>query len=308
MTTLLTKVDWFGCRTTADVSQALEAVEAGFVDHSGYFDSKDLGKGWNGFEQSKALTMGGERVGMMAFGGRHQKGWVSINLTGGGCGWIDDWKASEAVYSSLRGYESRRVDIALDTFHREATHDKVLEAYHAGLFATDRRPPAMRMILNGDPREGQTIYVGKRENGKFFRGYEKGRELASKVADLEITHIDEIPVEDMYRLELELKAKQGPLPVDLIQNRDRYFAGAYPYLETVIDSAPLSYSQSKAKVIARSVEASVSRIRAQYGSTIFTLLEAYGGDVGRLFADICGTKHNEDLVAAGALLFERLPE
>lgn len=308
MTTSLTKVDWFGCRTTAQIPEVLEAVEGAFLDHAGFFDAKDIGKGWNGFEQTKALTMGGERVGMMAYGGRQQKGWVAINLSGAGCAWIEDWAASEAVYAGLRSYETRRLDIALDTYHREVTHDKVLAEYRAGSFDGDGRPPAMKMILNEDPMDGQTIYIGKRENGKFLRGYEKGCEMVSKLnTALEVTHIDGIPVLDFYRLELELKAKQGPLPLDLIEKRDQYFSGAYPYLARVIDAAPLTYSQSKAKAVARSVEAAAAQIRSQYGNTIYTLLEAYGGDVGRLFNDICGTKHNDDLVAAGALLFERLP-
>lgn len=305
MTTNLTKVDWFGCRSTASVAEVLGAVEGSLGPHAATFDAIDTGRGWNGFEQTKALSKGGERIGMIAFGGKQQRGWVTVNLTGSGCAWIDDWEASEGCYASLRGYEARRVDIALDTWQQEVTHDKVLQAYADGQFSGDGRPPAMRQILNADPYAGQTIYIGKRENGKFLRCYEKGCELAAKLgAGVQVTHLDGVPILDMYRLELEMKAKTSLLPVDLIENRDRYFAGSYPYLKFVIDAAPLPFSQTKEKAIAHTVEAAIARVKTQYGSTLFTLLEAYGGDVGRLFGDICGHKHNDDLVAAGALLFE----
>lgn len=303
--TSFTKIDWFSCRTTAQVPEVLEAIANGFGDHSGMVETRQRPGGWQGYEQSRTVTVGGQHVGIMAYGGSNQRGWVSINLSGQGCAWVDDWKATEDVYSSLRAYEARRVDIALDTYQREVTHDTVVEAYREGQFSVTNHTPAMRLILNEDRYDGQTVYVGKRQSGKFFRGYEKGYELASKNPGLRVTHIDEIPIEDFYRLEIELKAKEGPLPTDLIAQRDNYFSGAYPYLQSVLDAEPKTYSQSREKAIQRTVEETMAQIRLQYGPSLYTLLQAFDGDVLSLFKKICGSKHNDDLVAAGALLYQK---
>jgi DNA relaxase NicK len=63
--------------------------------------------------------------------------------------------------------------------------------------------------------------------------YEKGLELAGKVAGTVVTAIDGHPVEDIYRCEVELKAESRPILWEVVERRDQYFAGSYP-------SAPMS--------------------------------------------------------------------
>jgi DNA relaxase NicK len=69
----------------------------------------------------------------------------------------------------------------------------------------------VQTITSSNERAGRTVYVGKGEVDKFFRAYEKGFELAGKVAGIVVTAIDGHPVEDIYRCEVELKAESRPI-------------------------------------------------------------------------------------------------
>lgn len=93
----------------------------------------------------------------------------------------------------------------------------------------------MQTITSSNERAGRTVYVGKREKSdKFFRAYEKGFELAGKVAGMVVTAIDGHPVEDIYRCEVELKAESRPIPWEVVERRDQYFAGSYPFCADVL--------------------------------------------------------------------------
>jgi hypothetical protein len=50
--------------------------------------------------------------------------------------------------------------------------------------------------------------------------------------------------------------------------------------------------------------ASLYQIRRMYGTTLFTALAAYGGDVGAIWEKIVGKEHNQRLVDAGVLMFD----
>ncbi len=300
----LTKIDWLGFRVQAQPMECLEALRGVFGEYGQYLSSNPNKHGWNGFEQSAGLSLMGLNVGRVAYGGESQKGWVRIDISGTGCEWVADWDNCESDLSGLSEFQTRRVDIALDTGKREVTHDTVVAAHRAGLFTTCGKPPSMTKIEPEDPYEGKTVYVGKRDQPKFLRAYEKGYELAKKCPGLEITSIDNIPIADMYRLELELKAKNQPLPVDLIENRDQYFSGAYPYLQSVLSVEPEIFKMSREKGPQRSLASMLGVMRTQYGNTLFTALAAYGGDVGAVWEKIIGDHHNEKLLAEGVLLVD----
>jgi DNA relaxase NicK len=208
---------------------------------------------------------------------------------------------------TLPALSLRRCDIALDTVGRQVTHESVVGAYRVGMFAAPGRPgrpPKCQRIESERPEDGRTVYIGSRENDKFFRGYEKGLKLASQSGGT-LTHIEGVPVGDMYRCELELKAKSGALPDDLIDCRDQYFAGAYPYLQHVLHDVVPEVMVIDRRLAPRiNLDRMLEHIRTQYGSTLFTALTVHHGDIGAVWERICGAKHNEDLLRAGALLME----
>ncbi len=297
----LTKIDWLGFRTKSEIPAVHKALGGVFGCYGMLVGFRHRKSGWMGFEQSADILVGQMAVGMMAYGGDNQRGWVSINITGRGCEWIKDWDEANDSLDDLAEYENRRVDIALDTFKREVTHESILAAYRAGQFATHGKPPSMTKIEPEDRYEGRTIYVGKREQGKFLRAYEKGFELAKNFPHDTITHFDGIPIEDIYRLEVEFKAKAAVLPGNLIEKRDQYFAGAYPYLQSVLAVEPEIFTQARERGPQCNLQAALENIRHQYGSTLFTALAAYQGDVGAVWDKIIGRKHNDALVDLGVL-------
>lgn len=300
----ITTIDWLGARSQSNPNDCIEALRDSFGLRGALISTTHNQRGWNGFEQSQTISVAHLRVGQIAYGGNAMRGWVRFDLTGVGCGLVEDWDSFESDMSALDKFETRRVDIALDTFKRESSHEQVVSAYRDGLFTTSGRPPSMLRLEPEDPTEGRTVNVGKRDQPKFFRGYEKGHEECKKYPGLEIKEFHGIPKEDWYRLELELKAKHQPLPVDLIENRDQFFSGAFPYLQTVIAAEPLVLRMSRDKAAQRSMDSMLGLIKTQYGSALYTCLVALNGDVGALMDRIIGDKHNESLLQDGVLMVD----
>lgn len=300
----LTSIDWLRFRTQSQPDECIEALRGIFGEYGAIVRAKHNGRGQLGFEQSANLSLGEMHIGQMQFGGEAMRGWVRVDLTGTGCEWVTDWDACESDLSSLDRFQPRRVDIALTTCKGEVSHETVLAGYRSGQFTTCGKPPSMTKIEPEDPTEGRTIYVGKREQPKFLRAYEKGYELARKHPGLDITMIDGVPIGDLYRVELELKAKTQNLPADLISNRDQYFAGAYPYLQSILSVEPEIFKMSKDRGPRRTLDSMLSVLRSQYGNTLFTALAAYNGDVGAVWDKIVGDKHNESLLQKGVMLID----
>jgi phage replication initiation protein len=300
----LTKIDWLGFRTQSEPRDCLEALRGVFGELGSQLSSKPNKGGWNGFERTDTVSLAGMNIGRIAFDGPAMRGWVRVDISGTGCEWVKDWDTCESDLGNLSRFQTRRVDIALDTVKREVTHESVIEAYRSGLFTTSGRPPSMTRIEPENQYDGKTIYVGKRDQPKFLRAYQKGYEMARKFPGLEITEFDGNPIDDMYRLELELKTKHKDLPVDLIENRDQYFAGAYPYLQSVLDIEPEIFKMSKEQSPRRSLASMLEILRSQYGNTLFTAMIAYQGDIGAVWDKIVGHKHNENLLATGVLLVD----
>lgn len=301
-----TTVDWLRFRTQAEPGEGLEAVKGLFGRLGSVTRLQHLERGKDGFQQASEVVIDGMVVGRVDFGGASQRGWVRWNLTGKGCSWVQEWDELERV-ESLPAAEIRRLDLALTTWDGEVTHDSVCAAHAAGRFVTGGRPPSMQTILNTDPRAGRTCYVGSREKtDKFFRAYEKGFEMASKLPQsmaescLQIGGHD---VEGIYRCEVELKAVDKPIPWEVVGRRDQYFAGAYPFCADVLPGVEADILMRRPERAAQvDLAVALEHCRVQYGQTLFTALAAHGGDFMAVWDKIVGTKHHADLVAAGVLL------
>lgn len=178
------------------------------------------------------------------------------------------------------------------------------------------------------PEDSAIIRVGSRSGNKYLRGYEKGKQLLGPSITAAMQNDPEgfewsewvmktmpIPapggglvaanVWDWWRLELELKPQTSALPEDVIDRRDQYFAGAYPYLGQVlggVEAEALVMRRERAPVL--ELAKALEQVRAQYGDTLFSALTAYQGDIGAVWSKICGRKHNRRLVEAGVLMVE----
>jgi phage replication initiation protein len=297
-----TKVDWLSGRTRAEPAGLVEQLMPMFGVEGQWLNLNARKSGWMGFEASADLRICDMVAGRVAWGGDNQRGWTHLSVTGQGCDWVPDWDVAQDRLDGLAEWEPRRVDIALDTFKRETSHEAVLASYRSGGFTTKGRPPKLQQVIGELPEQGRTIYIGARASSKFLRCYEKGRQLAESQG---LAEIDGVPAADWYRVELECKAKEGPLPADIIDRRDQYLAGSYPYLQELLsDVEPEILVNTRERVPQLYLADALAHIRTQYGRTLFTALVAYHGDIGAVWAKVVGRKHNPDLVAAGALLVE----
>lgn len=303
-----TTVDWLRFRTQAEPRDVLEALRPMFGEVAPILRLQHLHRGIMGFQQGATINIGDMPIGRIDYGGESQRGWVRVDITGKGCEWVQDWPALEPV-EALPKAQLRRLDLALTTWNGEVGHEHVVSAHTAGRFTTRGRPPNLQQITSSNPRAGRTCYIGQREKSdKFMRCYEKGFELAAKFGVRmpgEVTHIDGKRIEDIYRCEVEFKAVGTDIPWEVIERRDQYFAGAYPFCGDVlpgVESDILMRRPQRAPQI--DLQAALDNCRIQYGSTLYTALMAYGGDMTAVWDKIIGTHHSQVLVEAGVLLVD----
>lgn len=302
-----TTVDWFRFRVKAEPREILEALRFAYGHMGEYLRIKNLDRGILGFKQACTINIGDMPLGRMDFGGESQRDWVRVDIGGKGCQWLQDWTETRRI-EELDSAQLRRLDIALTTWDGEITHDMVVQAHTAGRFATGGRPPALQQVTSSDPRAGRTCYIGKRESDKFMRCYEKGFEMASKYASREaggVISIDNKMVENIYRCEVEFKATGTDIPWQVIEWRDQYFAGAYPFCADMLPGVEADILMRRPQREPQiDLKAALDNCRIQFGPTLFTALMAYHGDMTAVWDKVIGRDHNQRLIEAGVLLVD----
>lgn len=310
MTPQKTTIDWLRFRAQAEPRDILQTIKPMFGTAQDLISFRHLDRGMLGFQRAAQIMLADVPVGRMDFGGESQRGWVRVDMPGTGCHWVQDWDAVEAV-EALPDAQIRRLDIALTTWDGEVTHDTVVQAHEAGRFITKGRPPELTQILKSNERSGRTCYIGQREKSdKFMRCYEKGKEMLSKATVgapvlSGVTHINGKLVEDIYRCEVELKAVTKDIPWEVIERRDQYFTGSYPFCADVLPGVePDVLMRRPERVPQAELSIALDTIRTQFGSTLYTALRAMDGDIGAVWDRIVGDKHNQRLLEAGVLLVD----
>lgn len=336
-----THVDWFGFRAKDTPDVMVSALGEVLPKHMNLAITPRK-TGWRSFERSYDVWVTDTRrnqrtdccrVGMAMTGGDAVKGWSMFSLSGEGCGWVDDWgRAMDICTDQLASFELKRVDVALDRFDGSHWHE-VDAAWAAGEFCppSGGKKPKAKPIDSRRPEDGRTYYVGSRESSKFYRGYEKGMQLlgpqiaAAQARDPEgfqlVDHIfkSEVRIDgtgdeakliafelrDWWRDEVEFKPVENPLPLDIVEQRDEYFAGAYPYLAKVLPAAePHPLITRRERMPQLELAKLLETVRVQYGNSLFTALHAYHGDIGAVWSKVVGRKHNQALLEAGVLLVD----
>jgi DNA relaxase NicK len=212
-------------------------------------------KGIFGYTHSATIHISGEQVGMIATGGN--SGTVYVQLSGSATAWIEpvawaNWlDASKARLS--------RVDLAHDDFNGTRTVDAVRDAYLAGQFRNRGQNPSSSAVGPWDDptqwSKGRTYYIGKRENGKMLRAYEKGRQLGREDSP-------------WVRFEVEFRRqKDKPLSTNLLRQMTQYFAGAYEWLQWIASVVPAKLDRVREE-IKISYESLVGYARTAYGKLI----------------------------------------
>lgn len=264
-------------------------------------------KGKDGWLQAGEIKLADISIARVDYAGESQRGWVRVNLTGVGCGFVYDWNACQGLFLTLVEGEIKRLDIALTTFNGEVGHDDVIAAHGRNEFCSGGRQPHYHMVGGGsDPRAGRTIYVGKREGSdKMLRCYEKGFEMLSQVPVTmrpNVTKIGGSDVEKIYRVELELKANEKYIPWSAITQRDDVFAAAYPFCASLLPGVSHFKLQKLPdfKPIT-TMESSLDNCRRAYGAILRTALMAHGGDREKVFSRILSEFPSTALIESGVL-------
>jgi DNA relaxase NicK len=306
-----TTVDYLSFRTQARPEACLEGLRPLFGESAPLLRLERLRHGKDGWREGCDVRLADMRIGRLDHGGEAMRGWVRVQMEGKGCSWVKDWDAIESV-EELPEAEIRRFDAALTTWRGEVSHDRVVQAHAAGRFTTGGRPPNLEQRTHSQTSKGRTCSIGERASDKFGRFYEKGFEMLSKLpeADREaVTDIDGFAVDGIYRSEIEFKAKTRPIPWAVIDGRDQYFCGAYPFCADILPGVEADILQRRPERAAQaSLSAALANCRHAYGNTLYTALRAYQGDMGAVWDLIVGKQHNEALLQAGVLMVDHYAE
>lgn len=323
-----TSIDWWTWRSKASIDhhqKALESIFQGEGVPGIRIVSRD--KGLLGYDSSARIFVGDLDAGLMAWGGKAQNGWTLVSISGSGCSWVNDWDKAQDAAKFCKGYQLKRVDIALDVFDNSSNFDLTLQAYRSGGFTSSGRPPKCEPTKPERPEDSAIIRIGNRSSDKYLRCYEKGKEqlgpgiaasmrsdpenfdwgdwLTMSIGRLINGRMCAVNMWDWWRMELELKPQTSPLPKDLIDRRDHYFAGAYPYLGQMLSNVQSqSLSMTRERGPQLNLALALETIRRQYGPTLFTALTAHNGDIGAVWDRICGNKHSKRLLEAGVLMVD----
>jgi phage replication initiation protein len=221
-------------------------------------------KGYSGFEYSATWDNGS---GLIAWGGKSQRGRVYVSIQGQGCATIQDW-IGLAQWLAQRTATIKRVDLAHDDFEGRTTDIAwAVRQYAEGGFNSGGRQPVHQLFgdwLSGEQStEGRTFGVGRRANGKFCRIYEKGKQLGD-------------PLSPWVRVEVEWRAERRHIPFDVLTQPGTYLAGAYPCLSVLATEQARIRTTANAASIA--FDAAVENARQQSGKIINLMMRVYGGD------------------------------
>ncbi|MCF1280751.1 replication initiation factor domain-containing protein [Acinetobacter pittii] len=163
-------------------------------------------------------------LGMVLYGNTQKS--IIVQINGSGCalarkGW------NEQLYKYLKqikGSKLSRVDICFDDFEGEyitldeADQWDTQEMFWVSGRVSDSRHAGNWKRPNG---KGRTLYIGVRESGKSCRIYEKGKEKGDVLSE-------------WVRIEVEFKASDRYLELEMLLSPSQYFIGAYPVFNEVL--------------------------------------------------------------------------
>ncbi|WP_153111051.1 replication initiation factor domain-containing protein [Propionivibrio limicola] len=249
---------FFGLVPVTD-EQFIDRVSCRLKEILGYGITKQRDAGANFYHRSYVL---GDAYGMVCHGG--QRDTVLVMISGEGCAAArEGWE--QRLYDFLSkqcGTRAKltRVDLAHDDY-QGATYsvDRADADFDAGLFNTGGRNPnhEYRGNWKRPTGKGRTLYIGKRENGKFARIYEKGRQLGDKNSE-------------WVRIEVEMKAVNRLLEFEILLYPGRYLAAAYPAFGWISEHQErIVTTQKKTEITYKSI---VDWLKRQCGPAINVMM------------------------------------
>lgn len=226
-----TKIDWlsFTFDQKLDISEYVSGFSALFELNDLDIITDDLARGQYGYSNtlvfySRINKTDTVQIAQLNWGGQSQNNRAYFSINGHGCSTFTYWHEVKSVLESLHDCKITRLDICLDDMTGEDLNmDMAKQAFFDGEFNLTVNHPkhcVMGDWFNPVPVDGRTLQIGKRQNGKMCRIYEKGLQLA---------HSSDSPYHRWVRCEVEIKSVDRVIPFDALLQTDSFFAGCYPF-------------------------------------------------------------------------------
>ena len=295
-------MDWYQFRSRQSHEELRNLIAEAFIEDGLACPlewAREAGRG--GFACWDVCSMGGRRLGHVAWGGGSVSGWAHVTLTGQGCGMVGDWTAFDAyIRRQVSDLQFRRVDLAIDTLDGSVTYEGTEAAWEVGGF-DPVRGPRPRRDRKGYPENGRTFEVGSRKDSdRFHRGYEKGLQMGFHPWG------EGFDPRLWFRNEVEMKPANGPISLDVVAEREAFFAGAAPYLAQLVACSDGRRSpRDPLGDIAAEVSEAVRHLRRSAGPSLHVLLSVYGSPQALIEALTSGVTPSARLVQAGAAILDR---
>lgn len=218
------KVDWLTFTWLPEPDEHVLATVLDLLRTHGLQVHAEDGNGHFGFQHGARLFVllddgARHQVGLLDWGGARMRGRARLDLSGSGCSKVTNWQGMQDFLYSAWDCTITRVDLAVDCLEGEFTVDDARDWLSQGLFTAGTGAPPRHSTpgdwLSETPYYGRTLEIGRRENGKMLRAYEKGLQLMPGSGD------------KWTRFEVELRRKDRDIPLDVLTRRDEYFVGAY---------------------------------------------------------------------------------
>jgi len=261
------KIDWLTFTWLPEPDEHVLATAVELLRAHGLKVHAEDGNGHFGFQYGARLYVllddgARHQVGLLDWGGERMRGRARLDLSGSGCSKVANWQGMQDFLYSAWECVITRIDLAVDCLEGEFTVDDARDWLHEGLFTAGTGAPPRHSTpgdwLSETPYYGRTLEIGRRENGKMLRAYEKGLQLMPGSGD------------KWTRFEVELRRKDRDIPLDILTRRDEFFVGAYKCLQQLLPIAGerIKTHQKEGDLTA---ERMVSCAREAYGKLVTVL-------------------------------------
>lgn len=232
---------------------------------------EDSATGYSGYSSKMIWREGAGVLGLVAWGGKAQRGTVHVSIAGQGCARVRDWLGVHA-WLEVHAAKLVRLDLAHDDFMGAVVNiEAAVRWYQEGGFGAGGRRPNYSQVGDWlDPeqvKQGRTFKVGRRASGKECRVYEKGKQLGDEASP-------------WVRVEVEWRNRERVIPLEALTRPGPYLAGAYACLGFLSASqSRIATTQREAKI---SFERAMANGRHAVGKLLNLALEVFEGDYGEV--------------------------
>lgn len=221
--------------------------------------------GLNGYTKAYNIVLYGQELGTLCHCAPHnerQNERPQLEIGGNGKCQKINWNIFYHYLQQLTKPSIKQVHICLDMFKGELTIEDVEQA-HKDLKFQSKKASKNPLItpygtIQPDGRNpGRSRYIGSMQSSKFIRFYEKAYEVFKGPLQRENENYESQLVKAMFksddpfiiegynddkpidlrkwlRAEIELKDGNCVIPLDVVVDCDKYFAGAYPFCEELL--------------------------------------------------------------------------